>query len=91
MEGGDRNLFLSTERFLIQIAAVAVSEQLNYLFWLVSLLLHFEDLGYSNPLTRYGPVFYAAVRLVKGFFEKRRRRLKWVSFAFHCVLPESRS
>jgi len=57
MEGGDRDLLLTAERFLVQIAAIAFAEQPDYLFWLVSLLLHFEDLGYSNPLTRFGPVF----------------------------------
>ena len=57
MEGVDGNLLLAAKRFLIQIAAVAVAEQSNNLFWLVSLLLHFEDLFYSNPLTPCGSVF----------------------------------
>ena len=39
MESDDRNLFLATERFLVQIAAIALAEQPNNLFWLVSLLL----------------------------------------------------
>ena len=57
MERGDRDLLLTVERLLDEIAAIAVSEQSNDLFWLMSLLLHFEDLGCSNPLSRYGPVF----------------------------------
>ena len=57
MERRDRNLFLPVERFLVEIAVVAVAQQSNNLFWLVSLLLHFEDLSYSNPLTHFGPVF----------------------------------
>ena len=57
MESGGRNLFLAVARFLVQIAAVAVAKQSNHLFWLVSLLLHFEDLRDSNPLTRSESVF----------------------------------
>ena len=65
MERGDRDLLLTVERLLVEIAAIAVSEQSNDPFWLMSLLLHFEDLRYSNPLTRYGPVFQAAAETVK--------------------------
>ena len=57
MERGDRDLLLTVERLLVEIAAIVVSEQSNDLFWLMSLLHHFKDLGCSNPLTRFGPVF----------------------------------
>ena len=63
MQRGDGNLFLAAERFLVRIAAVALAEQSDNLFQLVSLLLHFEDLVDSNPLTRFGLVFSAAVRV----------------------------
>ena len=54
MERSDRDQLLTAERFLVEIAAIAVSEQSNDLFWPMSRLLHFEDLRYSNPLNRFG-------------------------------------
>ncbi len=56
MERRDRNLFLPVERFLVEIAVFAVAQQSNNLFWLVSLLIHFEDFFDSNPLTHFGLV-----------------------------------
>ena len=56
MQCGNRDRLLTAERFLVEIAAIAFALQSDELFWHPSLLLHFEDLGCSNPLTRSGRV-----------------------------------
>ncbi len=56
MQCGNRDRLLTAERFLVEIAAITFALQSDDLFWYPSLLLHFEDLGCSNPLTRSGRV-----------------------------------